>query len=145
MDGQTVEDICDQCQAEASVFCTQCNNSYCTACNLQRHRIGKRKDHTISRISQMFVKVAHVPPDEDSLFHPKGILWLFVYFSSLRIVLFTDHEDARLTGLLLKHFKRPSFRDWQLHVISASLEGKNTLVVKPTGSGRASAISFQDW
>ena len=46
-------------------------------------------------------------------------------------MLFTDHEDARLTGLLLKHFKRPSFRDWQLRVISASLEGKNTLVVKP--------------
>ena len=118
------------------------NNSYCTACNLQRHRIGKRKDHTISRISQMFVKVAHVPPDEDSLFHPKGILCLFVYISSLRIVLFTDHEDARLTGLLLKHFKRPSFRDWQLHVISASLEGKNTLVVKPTGSGKSLCFQF---
>ena len=47
-----MEDICDQCQAEANVFCAQCSNSYCTACNLQRHRIGKRKDHTVSKEEQ---------------------------------------------------------------------------------------------
>ena len=31
-----VEDICDQCQSEAHVFCKQCNNSYCTTCSIQK-------------------------------------------------------------------------------------------------------------
>ena len=48
-----VEDICDQCQGEAHVFCKQCNNSYCTTCSIQRYRIGKRKEHFVARLSKL--------------------------------------------------------------------------------------------
>ena len=42
------------------------------------------------------------------------------------------HQDAQLMGLLVKVFKKTSFKDWQLRVISATLGGKDTLVVQPT-------------
>jgi len=38
-----IEDICEQCQGEATV--------YCQSCNLIRHRVGKRKDHSFLRLS----------------------------------------------------------------------------------------------
>ena len=41
-----IEDLCEQCQGEASVYCQACGNNYCTTCNLVRHRVGKRRDHT---------------------------------------------------------------------------------------------------
>ena len=40
-------------------------------------------------------------------------------------------------GFLVKVFKKTSFKDWQLRVISATLGGKDTLVVQPTGSGKS--------
>jgi len=46
-----IEDICEQCQGEATVYCQSCRNSYCTSCNLIRHRVGKRKDHSFLRLS----------------------------------------------------------------------------------------------
>ena len=46
-----IEDLCEQCQGEASVHCQACSNSYCTTCNLVRHRVGKRRDHIFIRIS----------------------------------------------------------------------------------------------
>ena len=53
-----------------------------------------------------------------------------------------DHQEAKLTGLLLKYFNKPSFKEWQLRVIAATLEAKNTLVVKPTGSGKSLCYQF---
>lgn len=50
-EGGGIEDLCEQCQGEASVYCQACGNSYCTTCNLVRHRFGKRRDHTFIRIS----------------------------------------------------------------------------------------------
>ena len=70
---EEVEDICDQCLGEANVFCKECNNSYCTSCSLQRHRIGKRKEHLIERLSKMITKVVHMPLDDDGLSQPTGI------------------------------------------------------------------------
>ena len=70
---EEVEDICDQCLGEANVFCKECNNSYCTSCSLQRHRIGKRKEHLIARLSKIITKVVHVPLDDDGLSQPTGI------------------------------------------------------------------------
>ena len=55
-----IEDICDQCQSEAHVFCKHCSNSYCTACSIQRHRIGKRREYFITRLSRLITKIARV-------------------------------------------------------------------------------------
>ena len=53
-----------------------------------------------------------------------------------------EHRDAQLTGLLVKHFKKTSFKDWQLTVIKATIDGKNSLIVQPTGSGKSLCFQF---
>ena len=51
-------------------------------------------------------------------------------------------EDDHLLGSLVKNFQRQSFKDWQLKVIHATLEGKDTLVVQPTGAGKSLCFQF---
>ena len=50
-------------------------------------------------------------------------------------------EDADLLGSLVKNFQQQSFKGWQLKVIHATLEGKDTLVVQPTGAGKEPLFS----
>jgi len=65
-----VEDICDQCQGEAVLFCEECQNSYCASCSLVRHRVGKRQSHSTVRISKVS-NVIHVSLEEDALSQPQ--------------------------------------------------------------------------
>ncbi len=53
------------------------------------------------------------------------------------VIFLCTGDDARLLGLLLKHFGKQSFKEWQLKVIQGVLEGQNALVVQPTGSGKS--------
>ena len=52
-------------------------------------------------------------------------------------ILTVGDDEAQLLGYLVKTFQKKSFKDWQLHIIKAALEGKNTLVVQPTGAGKS--------
>ena len=68
-----------------------------------------------------------------------------IKFSDFRInvnVPLAEEKDAQLLGLLVKHFKHSSFKDWQLKVIRAILEGKNLLIVQLTGSGKNLCYEF---
>ena len=55
---------------------------------------------------------------------------------------FIGNDDMQLTGLLVKYFKKSTFRDWQLHIIKATLGGKHSLIVQPTGSGKSLCFQF---
>ena len=46
-----------------------------------------------------------------------------------------------MTGLLVKHFGYSSLLGWQILIIKAALEGRNSLVIQPTGSGKS--LCFQ--
>ena len=70
---------------------------------------------------------------------------LGIKFGDFRInvnVPLAEEKDAQLLGLLVKHFKHSSFKDWQLKVIRAILEGKNLLIVQLTGSGKNLCYEF---
>ena len=47
-----------------------------------------------------------------------------------------------MLGLLLKHFGKQSFKEWQLKIIQAVLEKQNTLVIQLTGSGKSLCFQF---
>ena len=63
-DSDIVEDACDHCQAQATLFCSQCKCSYCSTCSSVGHRVDKRKDHILLRISSVgdTVKVITAEP-----------------------------------------------------------------------------------
>ncbi len=48
-----------------------------------------------------------------------------------------ERHHTRLVGLLAKHLKLSEFRDWQLQAVNTLLNGKDALVVQPTGSGKS--------
>ena len=65
-----MEDICDQCQSEAVLFCEECRNSYCAKCSLVRHRVGKKQTHSTVRISKV-ANITHIYLEEDALSQPQ--------------------------------------------------------------------------
>lgn len=50
--------------------------------------------------------------------------------------------ELQETQLLIKYFGKKSFKPWQRAIISAALEGKNTLVVQSTGAGKSLCYQF---
>ena len=63
---EEVVDVCEQCQGEAMFFCLECRHSYCSSCSQVRHKVGRRKEHSVSRLS-LCHDVAHVSLDEDTI------------------------------------------------------------------------------
>ena len=59
------------------------------------------------------------------------IIYVLEYFYCL----ITDQLQAHITGMAIKHFGVGEVKEWQL-LISSCLEGRDTLVVQPTGSGK---------
>jgi len=57
-------------------------------------------------------------------------------------LLTAEHRDAQLTGLLVKYFKKTSFKNWQLNMIKATVDGKNSSIVQPTGSEKSLCFQF---
>ena len=53
----------------------------------------------------------------------------------------TDQLEAQATGKLAKFFGHNKLKEWQMKVIQATIEGKNSAVIHPTGSGKS--ICFQ--
>lgn len=47
-------------------------------------------------------------------------------------------QYATLIATLAERFKLTSFKPFQKTIINAALDGKDTLVLQPTGSGKAS-------
>ena len=166
-----IEDICEQCQGEATVYCQSYRNSYCTSCNLIRHRVGKRKDHSFLRISTAGNVITSQPeePEEHlsqpeqkgnaisgsmaalrytyyphhtkymSLYKPLDVL----YCTSLYLCCVCHRSwGSSPSGFVGQVFGRPSFKSWQKAIISATLEGKNTLVVQSTGAGKSLCFQF---
>jgi ATP-dependent DNA helicase RecQ len=46
-----------------------------------------------------------------------------------------------VTGKLVKHFQFSTLKDWQMKSIQATIEGRNTIIIQPTGSGKS--LCFQ--
>ena len=43
---------------------------------------------------------------------------------------------AQVTGKLVEHFQFSTLKDWQMKSIQATIEGRNSIIIQPTGSGK---------
>ena len=51
--------------------------------------------------------------------------------------MYVDALETQMVGLAVKYFDIKALKDWQSRIIQAALEGKNTLVIQPTGSEKS--------
>lgn len=54
-----------------------------------------------------------------------------------------DQLETQLTGKAVKFFQINQLTEWQKKIIQATIEGRNTVVVQPTGSGPGKSLCFQ--
>ena len=54
----------------------------------------------------------------------------------------STHDSAHLTGLLAKNFGCLEFKEWQEKAIHAVLEGRDNIIIQPTGSGKSLCFQF---
>ena len=64
-----------------------------------------------------------------------------VNFSNTYNFVITDQLQAHITGIAVQYFGISVVKEWQLKIVSASLEGRDTVVIQPTGSGKS--LCFQ--
>lgn len=135
---------CENCGDRAAVFCSQCDSYYCNQCSNLRHKHIKRKDHSIKFLEDhkegMYIKLLHL--------HSLGILHLFCPPSPSHVVSYSSHDQTAsyssrdqqktiISGVVARKFKLANLHSWQESVIAATLNGRDSLVVQPTGAGKS--------
>jgi len=60
-----------------------------------------------------------------------------IYFG----VSLTEQLQTQIAGISIQHFGISALKNWQIKIILAALEGRNTFIIQPTGSGKS--LCFQ--
>ena len=124
---------CDMCFATATMHCGSCNQFFCSECCERFHTHPKRISHTPSVVatnlssSQCFSQSLSNDSDDDASFASNSDISL---------------HDAMLVATLAEKFNLTSFKEFQKKIIDATLDGRDTMVVYPTGSGKSLCFQF---
>ena len=119
---------CDVCFDKGQYFCSKCNQNLCTDCNNKVHRHPKRANHSPIEISASQQHESLSSDDE--------------YDMEISPSLESSFVDAELIAVLAEKFKLTSFKQFQRKIIDATIAGKDTLVLYPTGSGKSLCYQF---
>ena len=131
---------CEVCFG-TEVYCTDCEQYLCNDCNYRVHRHPKRAHHTPNSIVLESVPQTETScPMETSVDSPHGSddEYDMVFSPSLE----KSFHEATLIATLAERFQMTSFRDFQKAVIEATINGKDSLVICPTGSGKSLCFQF---
>ena len=118
------------CFGESNFFCADCGQYLCRECNERVHRHPKRKHHSPSTLSSGEDTLVSYEETTDE------------YDMDLSPSLESSFIDAELVATLAKRLQLTSFRKFQKTNIEATLEGRDTLVLHPTGSGKSLCFHF---
>ena len=118
---------CELCFGNVSVFCTDCEQHFCNECSTRFHRHPKRSNHNI-KLNEEIPCCSENELSQNSNNDDFGAD--------------ISMQDAMLVSTLAERFGLTSFKCFQRTVIDAVLEGRDTLVVHPTGSGKSLCFQF---
>ena len=123
---------CDTCGINnATMYCSDCNQFFCSECYDRVHRHPKRTSHNPSPTdkgndSTEILSQASSNCSDDNFCSQANI----------------SFHDAILVAALAEKFGLTSFKIFQKKIIDATLEGRDSLVIHPTGSGKSLCFQF---
>ncbi len=128
---------CNVCFDKSAFHCSDCNQYLCRDCNERVHRHPKRFQHIpkeldnpgVSSVSDYECSVTASDSEDE-------------YDVELSPSLERSFADAELIATLAEKFQLTSFKQFQKDTIEATLAGKDTLVLYPTGSGKSLCFQF---
>jgi len=122
---------CELCFTTATMYCSECKQYFCTECCDRFHSHPRRNNHSptatdTSQYSTESLSQASSATDDGK----------FCCHSDI------SFQDAMLISTLAERFGITSFKSFQKKIIDATLEGRDTLVIHPTGSGKSLYFQF---
>ena len=127
------------CYSSGSLFiCNECKQTLCAECSGRVHQHPKRAHHKPDRLHD------GTPDDTslDSSITTDAVDSVGDYELPLSQYSEQSFSDAMLVATLAKAFDLTSFKSLQKEVIDATLQGRDTLVIQPTGSGKSLCFQF---
>ena len=119
----------------ATMYCSDCNHFFCSECCDRVHRHPKRTTHNPSPIdkgnnsTEILSQTSSIATDDDNFCSQANI----------------SFHDAMLVATLAEKFGLTSLKTFQKKIIDATLEGRDTLAIHPTGSGKSLCSSFHQF
>ena len=124
---------CEVCFADSDIiFCSDCKQHFCNECSIRFHRHPKRMNHILTPSSSI-TPLSGESSDTSNFSQNSGQDSFGSGVST---------HDATLVNTLAEGFGLTSFKSFQRTVIDAVLEGRDALVVHPTGSGKSLCFQF---
>ena len=127
--------ICDICGAEnPELHCKSCDKALCSDCSTLVHRHPQRQNHVIMENTNSCTAMNTDSPDSNSQSSTVS--------DFLDSISHDDLEGKCQVAELADTFELTRFRDYQRLAISAALNGKDSLIIQPTGSGKSLCYQF---
>ena len=124
---------CDICGVDnAILYCSDCNQFFCSECCDRVHSHPKHTSHNPSPTdkgndaTENLSQTSSNATDDDNFCSQADI----------------SFHDAMLVATLGEKFGLTLFKSFQKKIIDATLEGRDTLVIHPTGSGKSLCFQF---
>lgn len=137
---------CDICYSPGELMCPDCNQTHCRDCSTKMHKHPSRQHHSPTQIPQPSTSNICTT---DSITTEDSLLDLSSQSTSdfeygLEDSPNTSHffEQAAMAMTLAEKFNLTKFRNYQKRAISAILEGRDCMVIQPTGSGKSLCFQF---
>ena len=135
---------CDMCYYESGKYsCSDCGQIYCKDCSAKVHKHPQRQHHTPKFIPES----DKIPESNDIQLDSHNMSdssqssdsdYGFNDSPSTSLLL----EQATMSMTLAEKFNLTRFRDYQKQAIAAILDGKDCLIIQPTGSGKSLCFQF---
>ena len=135
---------CDMCYYEPGNYsCSDCGQVYCKDCSIKVHKHPQRQHHTPEFIpeSDTVCESNEMPLDSHNISISSQLSdsdYGFNNSPSTSLLL----EQATMSMTLSEKFNMTRFRDYQKKAITAILDGKDCLIIQPTGSGKSLCFQF---
>lgn len=129
------------CFAPGEYICPECDGKvYCTECCQRTHKHPQRSSHSPQNLTKTSDEDSNIGMEVETNSESEDSSSGFDFAVSPETS--ASFEEAVKVMTLAEKFNLTSFRKYQREVVNALLQGKDCLVIQPTGSGKSLCFQF---